>query len=235
MPWTFNEWTRRTPSVIQWIFEHDHCALLRHIEGSNTNALTWKDRRRVLVDSAKHGRLQFIDILDFGRMENMDLGQALRAAAGGGHLDVVERLLAAKADVNAATADEFGRTALQAAAGGGHLDVVERLLAAKADVNAAAAAAYSGRTALQAAAEGGHLDVVERLLAGKADVNPFDKFGRTALQAAAGGGHLDVVERLLAAKADVNPFDEFGRTVLQAAAGGGHLDVVERLKRAGAA
>jgi ankyrin repeat protein len=29
---------------------------------------------------------------------------ALQAAAGGGHLDVVERLLAAKADVNAAPA-----------------------------------------------------------------------------------------------------------------------------------
>ena len=51
---------------------------------------------------------------------------ALQAAAGGGHLDVVERLLAAGADVNAAAA-HGGRTALQAAAGGGHLDVVERL------------------------------------------------------------------------------------------------------------
>ena len=92
------------------------------------------------------------------------MGQtSLMLAAERGHLEVVERLLAAQADVNAATAAAFGgRTALQAAAVGGHLKVVERLLAAQADVNAAAAA-YGGRTALQAAAEGGHLEVVERL------------------------------------------------------------------------
>ena len=47
---------------------------------------------------------------------------ALQAAAEGGYLDVVERLLREKANVNAARSD--GRTALQAAAEGGHLDVV---------------------------------------------------------------------------------------------------------------
>ncbi|KAF2196081.1 putative ankyrin repeat-containing protein, partial [Delitschia confertaspora ATCC 74209] len=45
----------------------------------------------------------------------------------GGHLEVIERLLQEKADVNAA-AGYNGRTALQAAAEGGHLAVVERLL-----------------------------------------------------------------------------------------------------------
>jgi ankyrin repeat protein len=162
---------------------------------------------------------------------------AVQAAAEGGHLEVVERLLAAKADVNARAADENGRTALRAAAEGGHLEVVERLLAAKADVNAPAGE-WDGRTALQAAAEGGHLEVVERLLAAKADVNApaADDNGRTALQAAAEGGHLEVVERLLAAKADVNAHaaDDNGRTALRAAAQGGHLEVVESLKQTGA-
>ena len=74
---------------------------------------------------------------------------ALQAASGGGHLEVVERLLAAGADVNAAAAFDGGPTALQAASEGGYLDVVERLLAAGADANAAAAG--SGLTALQAA------------------------------------------------------------------------------------
>src|SRR6266568_9576415 len=78
----------------------------------------------------------------------------LRAAAGDSLLDVVDSLLAAKADVNAAI--------LQAAVGG-HLDVVDRLLAAKAHVNAVAAE-YCGRTALQAAGGRGHLEVVDRLL-----------------------------------------------------------------------
>ncbi|KAI9765585.1 MAG: hypothetical protein M1840_007274 [Geoglossum simile] len=237
MPWTFDEWTHRTKSVIRWVLQNEHCALLRHIESSDTNTLSSEGRRQVLVDSAAQGRSQFVDILTgLGKIQNLDLGIALQVAAGGGHLDVVERLLVAKADVNASAADGgFGRTALQAAAGGGHLDVVERLLVAKADVNASAADGGFGRTALQAAAGGGHLDVVERLLVAKADVNAaalsYDG-GRTALQAAAGGGHLDVVERLLVAKADVNAAAAngyVGRTALQAAAGGGHLDVVERL------
>ena len=53
--------------------------------------------------------------------------KTLRPAAEGGHLDVVERLLVGRADVNAAAATNGSRTASQAAAEDGHLDVVERL------------------------------------------------------------------------------------------------------------
>ena len=56
---------------------------------------------------------------------------ALQAAAGAGHLEVVERLLTAKADVNAEAAIYCGRTALEAATQAKHLEVVERLLTAK--------------------------------------------------------------------------------------------------------
>jgi ankyrin repeat protein len=193
---------------------------------------TSKTLAQALVDAAKEGRAIIILMLvTAGANVNaaVDRRTALQAAAGGGHLEVVERLLAARADVNAPAAVR-GRTALQAAAGGGHLEVVERLLAATADVNAPAAE-YSGQTALQAAAEGGHLEVVERLLAATADVDaPVAVYGQTALQAAAGRGHLEVVERLLAATADVNaPAAVYGQMALQAAAGGGHLEVVERL------
>lgn len=97
--------------------------------------------------------------------------------AGNGHVETVEKLLAANVDVNAAA--DIGtamagltdrRTPLQAAAKEGHLDIAERLLAANADPNAADDE-NGGRTALQAAAEGGRLDIVERLLAANADVN----------------------------------------------------------------
>jgi ankyrin repeat protein len=158
-------------------------------------------------------------------------------SARNGHLKVVEKLLAANADVNAATAATISIwTALQAAAQGDHLEVVEKLLAANADINAAAAAAAGGHTTLQAAAQGGHLEVVERLLIANADVNAAaaaadDDDSHTALQAAALGGHLEVVERLLAANADVNAAAAGGgHTALQAANQGGHLEVVRVLK-----
>jgi ankyrin repeat protein len=185
---------------------------------------------RALVGAAKEGRAIIILMLvTAGANVNAAVKDrtALQVAAKGGHLEAVERLLAAKAHVDAPL--KYGRTALQAAARGGHLEVVERLLAAKGDVNAPTA--RDGLTALQAAARGGHLEVVERLLAAKAHVNaPASTYGRTALQEAVEGGHLEVVERLLAAKADVNNrATKGGRTVLQAAAEGGHLEVVERL------
>jgi ankyrin repeat protein len=107
------------------------------------------------------GRLDYINILINLLNNKKELSYRLPYAARRGHLEVVQRLLDAEADVNAsAAAGEW--TALQAAAKGGHLEVVQRLLDAKANVNAVAAI-YEGRTALQAAAEGGHLEVVALL------------------------------------------------------------------------
>ncbi|KAJ6137254.1 hypothetical protein N7471_003740 [Penicillium samsonianum] len=54
-------------------------------------------------------------------------------AAGGGSLEVVERLLKANADFNAPAASDYtGRTALQAAVERGYLDVAYRLTQAEA-------------------------------------------------------------------------------------------------------
>jgi ankyrin repeat protein len=231
-PWTSYDWTHNKRTISSCIIRLNHVALFRVVFHMDNTAdhkeITW-----LLKSAAYTGHVVMVRaILELGFNITWTLLQALQAAAQGGHLDVVERLLATKANVNAPAADRSGRTALQAAAEGGHLDVVERLLVAKADVNAPAVY-FSGRTALQAAAEGGHLDMVERLLVAKADVNAPAVYvsGRTALQAAAQGGHLDVVERLLVAKASVNApaASSSGRTALQAAAEGGHLDVVERL------
>ena len=104
---------------------------------------------------------------------------------------MVERLLTAKADVNARAAIDSGRTALQPAAENGHLKVVERFLTAKGDVNAGADS-RSGRTVLQAAAESGHLEVVERLLTAK--VAPEDV--RTALRTAKTNGDERLIKLL---------------------------------------
>ncbi|KAL8764795.1 MAG: hypothetical protein Q9194_006841 [Teloschistes cf. exilis] len=161
-PWTLEDWESHATNVLEWIVEQNHCSLARLIIISDVE-LT-QEKLRILINGAAtrgHTRLIGISLGSENVSQNtLDLG--LQAAAGGGHVDVVERLLQAKAEVNAAAAAYHGRTALQAAAEGGHVDVVERLLQAKAEVNAAAAYDH-GRTALQAAAESGHVDVVERL------------------------------------------------------------------------
>ena len=68
---------------------------------------------------------------------NTDGCTPLLIAAYNGHLNVVQALVAAEADVDKAKTDD-GRTPLWTAAYEGHLDVVQALVAAKADVNKAA-------------------------------------------------------------------------------------------------
>jgi hypothetical protein len=161
-PWTTHDWTHNKRTISSCIIRLDHVALFRVVFHMDDTA----DHKEIawLLDSAANtGQVVLVRaILELGFNRKIALDRALQASAKGGHLDVVERLLAAKADVNAVPAESSGRTALQAAAQGGHLDVVGRLLAAKADVNADTAR-VSNRTALQAAAERGHLDVVETL------------------------------------------------------------------------
>ena len=90
----------------------------------------------------------------------------MNVAAERGHLGVVQLLLEAGADKDAAKAD--GVTALMAAALKGHLEVVRLLLEAGADKNVARA---DGATALMGAAQNGCLEVVRLLLEAGADKN----------------------------------------------------------------
>ncbi|KAI3326133.1 ankyrin repeat-containing domain protein [Xylariaceae sp. AK1471] len=219
-PWQPESWGTDDPGLLRWAQQAHHNALGRLIISSRT--LSSQEVLQFINCSMCYQDITLLDI--FLQNQTLDINYALLAAAEGGHPDAVERLLAAKANINA-TSNE-GRSALYAAAEYGHLDVVERLLAANANVNATS---NEGRSALEAAAESGHLDVVERLLAANANVNATSNEGCSALYAAAGGGHLDVVERLLVAKVNVNATSNEGRSALEAAAESGHLDVVERL------
>ena len=76
----------------------------------------------------------------------------------GGRKDVVELLLANKAELDAR--DKNGKTPLHFAASYDHRDVLELLLANKAEVNAKT---NNGQTPLHMAAVNGHKDVAELL------------------------------------------------------------------------
>ncbi|KAF4332948.1 ankyrin repeat [Fusarium beomiforme] len=232
-PWANQEFNSAQSEILRWAHQARHYALIRLIDSCENSSKSGINQ--IMTRSAAQGDVEVLGVLLERGKSIHRINISLPAASWGGHVDVVNLLLAAGADVNAAATDKCkGRTALQAASEGGHLAVVERLLDAGADVNTAAGD-DGGRTALQAASEGGHLAVVERLLAAGADVNAAagDDGGRTALQAASEGGHLAVIGRLLAAGADVNAKAADGgwrgRTALQAASEGGHLAVVERL------
>ncbi|XP_023290430.1 ankyrin repeat domain-containing protein 50 isoform X4 [Orussus abietinus] len=158
-----------------------------------------------------------------------DQRTALRAAAWGGHEDIVKALLQHGADVN--RTDDEGRTALIAAAYMGHSEIVEHLLDFGAKIDHADS---DGRTALSVAAlcvpaNQGYAKVVTILLERGAAVDHQDKDGMTPLLVAAFEGHRDVCELLLEYEADVDHCDATGRTPLWAAASMGHGSVVALL------
>lgn len=153
--------------------------------------------------------------------------EALHYAAGLGHKEVVESLLAEGADIKAT--DEKGMTPLHLAAMGGHKHVVELLLAKGADVNAKE---EGGVTPLHVGALGGR-DVTELLLAKGANVNAMDEDGSTPLHYAASSGDKEVVQLLLAKGARTRAKDKEGNTPLSLATEEGHKEVAELLRKHG--
>ncbi|KAK8112238.1 Protein fem-1-like protein [Apiospora kogelbergensis] len=95
--------------------------------------------------------------------ENRERRTALQHAVQDGNLEMVDLLLAYKADVNGPPAFYRGATALQLAAIQGSIGLTKKLIDLGADVNAAKAP-YDGRTALEGASEHGRLDTVALLL-----------------------------------------------------------------------
>jgi ankyrin repeat protein len=150
----------------------------------------------------------------------------LAAAAGEGHVPVVEYLLGERAEVNDSSAGES--PALCEAVAGGHEAVVRLLLGAGADVGTRT---DSNLTLLMMAAFKGHAGVMQALLAhGCGDLNARSRReGETAVLIACREGHTDVVRLLLGAGAHAALPGTNGLTPLMYAAEGGHVGVVQAL------
>ena len=148
-------------------------------------------------------------------------------AAQNGHAEIVAKLLAQGADVNAAASD--GSTALMLAAQNGHTETVSALLLRK-DINVDAKISAYRLTALFLAAQNGHAEIVAKLLARGADVNAVRSDGSTALMLAAQNGHTEIVSALLSRDGiDVNAAASDGATALMLAAQNGHTETVAEL------
>ena len=152
---------------------------------------------------------------------------------GGGHLRVVETLVAAAVDVNI-RGTFGGLTVLHAAAGCGHDQIVVSTLL----LNGAEKDALdnNGGTPLMAAATAGHLPAAETLTCGRRRRFQHPQHCRRldCLHSAAGRGHDKMVSALLLGGATKDEFDSNGKTPLVWAVIEGHLRVVEALVAAGA-
>ena len=184
---------------------------------------------------------------------------ALYAAAQNGHLQIVQALWGAGADVHQPV-DE-GSSPLHVAAYNGYSEVVHALCGmgarARQTMNDGSSplhvAAYCGHlevvqallevgasllgewSPLYIASARGHLGLVQELLRRGADLHQVRKIdGRSPLYVAAENGHLGVVQALLDAGANIHQVRDDGGSPLFIAAARGHLGVVQELLRRGA-
>ena len=130
------------------------------------------------------------------------LGLALRAASGEGHIDIVQLL------------SEYGNTedlgyALIEASRSGHTKVMKFLIKCDVFVDFQ----YEEQnTALIIAGRNGHTDSVKLLIECGAEVNLQNGHGTSVLMAASQANHTDVVKLLLKYGANVNLIDNNGQT-----------------------
>ena len=149
-------------------------------------------------DSAKDGNIEAVKQhlaagadVNAGRSDGG--GTPLHFAAGWGHKEIAELLIAKGADVNAKSEglDMDGWTPLHCAAVFGKNEVVELLIAEGADINAKN---RGGVTPLYDAAFKGHKEIAELLIAKGADVNAKNENGYTPLDFAK--RHPEIAELL---------------------------------------
>jgi ankyrin repeat protein len=158
----------------------------------------------------------------------------LVAAAAGGDLATVQRLLRDGAEANAR--DARGRTAVTAAAMGEHVAVVRALVDAGADVDLQD---DDRNNPLLLCGENGNVDLLREVLRGGPDLGATNRYGGVALIPASDRGHVDMVRALLETDIDVDHVNRLGWTALLEAVilgdgGAAHRQIVRRLLDAGA-
>lgn len=163
---------------------------------------------------------------------------SLHMAAKNGHVEAIDELLLAGADVNFTVPGK--PTPLTCAAGNGQLTAVERLLKAGADPNILCSDGWSALllAALGRGAGGRHVEVMKALVAAGADLEAADtRDGRTALIVSTMEGHFAAAEFLISAGADLYPrLQQNGdfTTPVMLAAIKGHVRILQKLIAAGA-
>jgi len=150
-------------------------------------------------------------------------------AVKAGDLAAVRKLIAARADVNAASGD--GSTPLLWAVHSSNLEMVKVLITAGARPDVPN---NYGVTPLLDASRTGDAEMMDVLVKAGADPKRSHPEGETPLMAASRSGSIAAVRLLLQRGVDVNATDTFQKqTALMWSSAEGHLDVVDALLKAG--
>ncbi|XP_064384714.1 uncharacterized protein LOC135333641 isoform X3 [Halichondria panicea] len=158
-----------------------------------------------------------------------DLGDQLYEASEGGHVNVVEKLLAREAPLNWRNIGYYGRTALHAACLNNKPDVV-KVLTQQDDINVQVQDTILKLTPLHYACWVGHLKCVQLLMAtGQCDLGAVTSDGLTPLGTAVRWGHLGIIKYLIKEyNVNVNVSDSpLELTPLGEAVRWGHLDIIK--------
>jgi ankyrin repeat protein len=169
---------------------------------------------------------QHVDV----NVQEADGSTALHIAALRDHLEIANLLIAAGANVKAAT--RYNITPLSLACKNGNAAMIESFLKAGADANSAS---EQGQTALMTAALTGKVDALKVLLAHGADVHAKEPIrGQTALMWAASEGNTEAVEMLIEFGSEVKAKSKGGFTPLLFAVRNAHIPAVKALLEHGA-
>ena len=109
------------------------CALEGNLALAKTLVEKGADVNPALAFAARQGKTDMVSFLLSRKPSRQAINEALPAAAGKGHIAIVQTLINSGADVKG----EYGGTALMMAADSANLDVIQLLLSHGANVNAA--------------------------------------------------------------------------------------------------
>ena len=200
-------------------------------ENADVNALTIRGES-ALFWACRFGNIKVIKILlnvGINLINKKDEGgkTPLYIACDKGHVQVVEQLIKAKADLS--IPNKSGNTPLHKACEMGHLQIVEKLLQSEVDPNVQN---NFQATPLFQATHKNNLQVVKRLLQAKADPNIQASTGATPLFVASEEGNIQLMDLLLQAQADPNVQAYDGSTPLYITSSQGYLNAVVLLLQA---
>lgn len=155
---------------------------------------------------------------------------AVSRAVKAGDIATVNKLIAARADINSPSGD--GSTPLLWATHESNIKMAQALIAGGAKVDVPN---NYGVTPLLDASRTGDVEMIQLLLKAGANPNLTHPEGESPLMAASRAGSVPAVRLLLDRKANVNATDTFQQeSALMWATAEGHIDVVDALLKAGA-